>query len=127
VTQITKVSYAKLTNLGNYENEKIELEAVVKEGEDWKIVLEELRTQVSEQTKGTVDLRKIREEFYEKEQQLNDLTLKVERAQKIWETVSTFMKAQGINTNPSQFPQLVEAEIIGGSSDEDEDDDEIPL
>lgn len=39
---ITKVSYGTIKNLGNYENEKVDLEAAVNEGEDPIEVLDTL-------------------------------------------------------------------------------------
>ncbi|MGL5874031.1 MAG: hypothetical protein ACRC2R_16955 [Xenococcaceae cyanobacterium] len=124
MAEITKVSYSKLTNLGNYSNERIELEAIVKDGENWEEVLEDLRAKVSSKTKGVEEYRNLRDEIWKFERELEELIAKTEKARATWETVSTFMKAQGINTDPAMFPDLPaltgtqeDAEIV----DEDED------
>lgn len=44
--RIDRVSYAKLFNLGNYENERIELEAVLQDGEDWAEAVEDVKNKV---------------------------------------------------------------------------------
>lgn len=124
--KITKVSYSQLANLGNYENEKVELEATLEEGDNWQDVLEDLRQKVLEVTKGINDYMKTKNEIYDRERELRDLLVKVDKAKATWETVSTFLKAQGLNNDPAKFPelpQLEQAEIV----DEDDRDDEFPV
>ena len=50
--KITTVSYEALANLGNYENEKIRLEAVLEDGDTYESCLEELKNKVHEQLKN---------------------------------------------------------------------------
>lgn len=41
--KLTKITYAQTLNLGNYENERIELEVTLLEGEDPRVALERCR------------------------------------------------------------------------------------
>lgn len=47
LVEITQVSFGLTANLGNYESARIDLQAKVNKGQDWQIVLEELRALVS--------------------------------------------------------------------------------
>ena len=47
--KIIRIKYSALANTGNYENEKIELEAELNENDDLDHCLEELRTRVHSQ------------------------------------------------------------------------------
>lgn len=53
---ITQITYARLWNLGNYENERFEATATVGEGEDPAVVLREVKAFVENER-----LRMIRE------------------------------------------------------------------
>lgn len=44
--RITEVTYETIKNLGNYENEKVSMKAIVNEGEDVQTVLNEVQLEV---------------------------------------------------------------------------------
>lgn len=52
---ITKVSYTRVENLGNYENCRVEAEAVVNEGDDPNTVMKRLRKWVECQVEEAVE------------------------------------------------------------------------
>jgi hypothetical protein len=50
--KISKITYSALANLGNYENQRIELEATVSEDENWEEVLEKITLMVHQKLKN---------------------------------------------------------------------------
>lgn len=55
--KITNISYEKCHNLGNYEHEKIRMDAIVDEGEDVQEVMNELRSKVEADLKASERIR----------------------------------------------------------------------
>jgi len=103
---ISTVKYGALANLGNYENEKIEIEATCQEGDNWEQVLEDLKLKVHSQLHKESDYRQYVHEYYVAKRKLEDIQEKIEKAQQTWDTVSTFMVAQGLKTDTAKFPDI---------------------
>lgn len=98
MVNITRVSYGRLVNLGNYENERIEATTEVN-GETAEEALQALRAWVGEQigtTRRDLEERdraqQLRYQVAEYEQRLKDARAK-------WDKAEAFMKSHGIDTS----------------------------
>lgn len=114
-TKITQVSYCSLANLGNYENEKIELVAELKEGEDWETTLDNLKHKVHSKLNNEDEYLQNQYKIYEAKKQLQELKQQIETAQDTYNRVAHFMVAQGLKTEMSEFPAL--PKMLSASSD----------
>ncbi len=127
--KITTVSYEAIANLGNYENEKIKLEAVVEDGDNWEECLEKIRDNVHEQLKNQEKYKDYCDRFHEHKRKLEELQEKVQQAQTQWEQASNFLVAQGWNkADVPPFP-IEEQDLITSGTEEveleiDYEDDE---
>lgn len=120
--KITKILYTATSQWGNYDRdrENITLEAELTEGDDINEAFNQLRELVHGQLITESKFIEIRNKYRDAERALNSITSKVEKAQSTWETVSEFLKAQGLNTDPAKFPQLPQlpqAEALEGELD----------
>lgn len=77
--KITTVKYASLANLGNYENERIELEAEVSEEENWEEVLSELEQLVHSKLKNEEKYQQYISHYYEMQCKLEELSKKLHK------------------------------------------------
>ena len=100
--KITAVHYSALANTGNYENEKVGLDAQVEPGETVEQVVEVLKDRVFAMLDRSDLLQQRRELQYEVE----DLENQVKDARDRWEQTATFLKAQGLRPDAPDFPSL---------------------
>lgn len=100
--QIVGVKYEALVNLGDYENEKIGLEARL-EGEDLAEAIYNLKTRVFDLLDRRDKLerrREIKREIAQLEDQLRD-------AREAWEQTADFLRAQGLRADAPSFPDRI--------------------
>ena len=98
--KITDVHYSLLVNTGNYENEKVGLDAQVEDGETAEQVVEALKERAFALVNRTDTLNARREALWE----LRDLEDKLTEARAKWEQAATFLKAQGLRPDAPDFP-----------------------
>ena len=127
--KITTVSYEAIANLGNYENEKIRLDAVVEDGDNWEECLSLIRDNVHEQLKNQEQYNDYCDRFNKQKRKLEELQEKVQRAQNQWEQASNFLIAQGWDkADVPPFP-IEEQDLIPDDTKEVEpeyESDDIP-
>lgn len=125
--KITTVKYAALANLGNYENERIELEATLDEGDKYDECLEILKQKVHEQLKNEKDYFAYCDRYNDAQRRLGEISEKLQKAYGQWEETSNFLVAQGLKPHPTSFPierqNLItagqdEMEVVEGELDE---------
>lgn len=104
--KITQVHYSALANLGNYENEKVELSAQLEEGENYHDCLEDLKLKVHAELNNVERYQKLQRSLRDKARELQTVHELLEKAKAQWEIVSTFMVSQGIKTDMAAFPVL---------------------
>ena len=125
--KINKVTYSALANIGNYENEKIELEGLLEDGDTYESCLEQLRNQVHEQLRNKEKYNDYCNRFYEQRRKLDEITEKLHQAYDQWEETSAFLIAQGLKPNVPSFP-IERQNLITAGTEEVEpeiyDDDE---
>ena len=126
--KINKVTYSSLANLGNYENEKIELEAIVEEGDNWEECLNQIRNNVHEQLKNEEQYEQYVSEYYKQRRKLEDISEKLHKAYDQWEETSNFLIAQGLKPNVPSFP-IEKQNLITAAVEEVETEivDDIPM
>lgn len=124
---ITKISYAALANLGGYENEKLQLDAEIKEGEDWEASLAELKGYVHRHLNSQERYDRLVAEIREKERELANMTEKVRAARDIYDRASTFLTAQGLKTDMPPFPDLPALPSAPSEGELELVDDETPF
>ena len=116
--KINKVSYEAIANLGNYENEKIRLEAVVEEGDNWEECLSLIRDNVHEQLKNQETYNDYCNRFYEQKRKLEEIVEKLQQAHTQWEQASNFLITQGWNkADVPSFP-IEEKDLITAGNEE---------
>ena len=116
--KITTVSYEAIANLGNYENEKIRLEAVVEEGDNWEECLSLIRDNVHEQLKNQETYNDYCNRFYEQKRKLEEIVEKLQQAHNQWEQASNFLITQGWNkADVPSFP-IEEKDLITAGNEE---------
>lgn len=106
--KIRQVSYAALASLGNYENQRVELVAEIEEGDEWQDVLKDLETKVHSHLNNYEKYDKYRQCFRQSKRDLEDILRELDKARQNWETVTNFMKAQGLKDNAEEFPALLQ-------------------
>lgn len=98
--EITTVRYGRLYNLGNYENERIEVEAAISPSEDWEEVYEQLKGRVTMVHDAKEDMERqvdeLQQSVYRLEQRKNDLDAQVKAVEKRWEHIKRFMDKVGL-------------------------------
>ena len=127
--KITTVSYEAIANLGNYENEKIKLEAVLEDGDIYESCLEELKNKVHEQLKNQEKYNDYCDRFNEQKRKLEELQEKVQQAQTQWEQASNFLIAQGWNKADVPLFPIEEPDLIPTGQEEVEpeyESDDLP-
>src|SRR6476646_10387655 len=101
---IKRIAYEACFNLGNYENEKIRLEATYSPDQDLTQVIEDLRGKC--RSAAQPDANKSWNERQKLQNDIKKLQTRLNELQDNWENVSTFLKAQGIKPDVAEFPQL---------------------
>lgn len=100
--QITRVAYEACFNLGNYENEKIRIEATIAEGENSDDVIAALRDKVK--TAALPSREDLFSEIYDAQKRLKDLNRLVEQKTEQWNSMAEFLRAQGIKADAVDMP-----------------------
>ena len=98
--KITLVHFSALVNTGNYENEKVGLDAQPEDGETVEQVVEALKDLVFAQLNQTDKLQARRELLWE----IRELEDKVAEARANWEKTAEFLRAQGIRPDAPDMP-----------------------
>lgn len=103
---ITSVSYSRLASLGNYENEKVQANARVAEGEDPAAVLQSLKQWVDERVANEARDRGLERDLYDLQGRLQDYEHRVREAKSKWEACERFLAAHGVDVAPwgSELP-----------------------
>lgn len=133
--KIVKVSYSALANLGDYQNERVGMVAILDEGdspEDVVLALKEKVTPLCDMRLGVY-----REEAYRLRASIEELRTKLAKYQDQWNQAAEFLRAQGIKPDAPNFPQFtnllpssnLQEEIATSEfiEDSDDDPDDIPL
>ena len=115
--KITTVKYASLANLGNYENEKIELEATLEEGDKYDECLEILKQKVHEQLKNEKDYYAYCDRYNEAQRRLKEIGEKLQKAYDQWEETSNFLVAQDLKHSVPSFPIERQHLLTAGADD----------
>ena len=98
--KITLVHFSALVNTGNYENEKVGLDAQMEDGDTVEQVVEALKDKVFAQLDRTDKLQARRELLWE----IRELEDKVAGARANWEKTAEFLRAQGIRPDAPEMP-----------------------
>jgi hypothetical protein len=94
---ITSVSYSRLVNLGNYENEKVQASARVADGQDPDVVLGGLKTWVSERVTDVQGTSRLDNRVWDLRGELGDLERRISEARQKWNAVKPVLAAHGID------------------------------
>jgi hypothetical protein len=108
--KITTVGYGTTRNTGNYENQKLYLEAEIGEGEEATTILKELEERVNQHVSVTVDVKSLEGQKYALNCQLETIKRKILLAKTAWQELESqwkeaeeFLKFHGI-TPIKSFP-----------------------
>lgn len=100
VPHITSVSYSRLVNLGDYQNEKLGASARVEEGDDPSVVLENLRYWVERDLKlrreAKTALEEIQDALWKAKNQHQQLQRGIEQMQKKWQQMRDLLHVLGL-------------------------------
>lgn len=129
--KIKKVTYSALVNLGDYQNERIGMVAHLEEGDSPDAAIEELRRRVTEISGPR--LADMQTKRWELRNELRDLESQLQTTRESWVRTAEFLKAQGIRSDPPEFPEFVkllnpaaveEVEVVEAEEYEDDDGDD---
>lgn len=121
--QIDRVSYSYLSNLGDYRNERISMEAKLDDGESPESAIAILKQRILEI--AGEDSQKAEAYRYQLTRECRDLEKKLAQAREAWEATAEFLKAQGLRADPPAFPENLK--LLPASSDVDADLDAMPF
>ena len=108
--RIETVKYGITVNLGNYENQRIELEACVEDGESWEKVMAQVRTKVHSLSESKQKLDE-REKHLEQLKQCYFKTKRiVKEMQMKWEIAKSVCGAHGIKLADEDLPEIPSVE-----------------
>lgn len=102
--EIKRIAYEACFNLGNYENEKIRVEAAWDGSGNFEEVVEMLRQRCI--AAAQTDANKSWNERHRLEREIQKLEKRLQELKTNWESVSEFLKAQGIKHDFAEFPKL---------------------
>lgn len=102
--KITKVVYHALFNLGDYNNEKIELSAQLEEGETPEDIVPKLRERVT--ALAQPNLKEMWDKRYELEQEIRRLEKKLAESRDSWNATAEFFRTQGIKPEMPDMPEF---------------------
>lgn len=125
--KITKVSYSALANLGNYQNERIGMTAVLDDGESPEAAVEELRKRVTPLCNENLD--KLQHQIWNYKDQIQDIERKLRDYELRWNEAAEFLRAQGIKPDAPNFPQFtnllpaVSETVVEGEFEEEEEEE----
>lgn len=102
--KITTVGYARLNNLGDYQNERIEMQAQLEEGETPEQVLQDLKERVLAECKPSA--RQLDDRRWDLINEIDKLERKLADYQRKWNAAAQFLIAQGIKPDAPMFPDL---------------------
>ena len=100
--KIKSVQYEACFNLGDYENEKLRLVAVLDEDEKPEEVVKALRDRTLEMANPNAE--KVGYRIYELKNQLRDLERKMEQKTEQWNKMAEFLRTQGVNAEAQDMP-----------------------
>ncbi|MBW4485056.1 MAG: hypothetical protein KME14_21170 [Tildeniella torsiva UHER 1998/13D] len=96
--KITQVEYQALYNLGDYNNERISLKAILEDGETPEDVVAQLREKAIALNAGSGgEAQDLYSRIYRYKRDLETLEAKIKTAADQWNQTATFLKAQGLN------------------------------
>lgn len=117
VLKIHKVQYSALFNTGNYSNERISMSATLDEGETPETVIEELKDRVT--AIAGPDPQKVRQALTDARYELEKVLTRIEEAQKDWNTLADFLRAQGIKPEIGTAPVFKKLLPMSRANDSD--------
>ena len=97
------ISYKRTKNLGNYENEVLELTAQINETDDPDLVTLELRDRVNQQLGISESVKELKNDQILLEQQNAQLEANIAAATERWNRIQQFMEKLGINLKNVPF------------------------
>lgn len=98
--KITQVEFQALYNLGNYNNERISLRAIVEDGETPEDVVAKLREKAIALNAGSGgEVDELYGRIYRYKRDLQQLEDQIKTAAEKWNQTAEFLKAQGLNPN----------------------------
>lgn len=121
--KIERVSYSYLSNLGDYSNERIEMEARLEEGEIPEDAIAALKDRVH--ALAGEHIQRLEQRRYQIRQEIEQLHKRLEQARVDWEAVAEFLRAQGIKPNAPAAPLF--NNLLQAASDDVEVLDQIPF
>lgn len=103
--KITAVSYRRLKNLGNYENEAIEATALVEDWEDSVQTLDALRSWVEDQLGIRETVSSLYDQRNDLRHKLEQLNSQIAAAEQKWQKIEEFLARLGVKlTDLSDIP-----------------------
>ena len=102
--KIKTVKYAALANLGNYENERIELEAELEKGDDYQKVLADLTDKVHSLLNNKDKYYEYVNEYQRMKRKCKETYEELEKMKSLYEKASAFLAAQGLKRDMPLFP-----------------------
>lgn len=100
--RIDRVTYHYLANLGDYQNERIELSAVLEEGETPEEAIAKLKQQVL--AMAGKSYQSLEKERWNLAQEVKKLEEKLKKAQADWDAMAEFLRVQGIKPDAPISP-----------------------
>ena len=103
--KITAVSYRRLKNLGNYENEAVEATALVEDWEDSAQTLDALRSWVEDQLEIRGTVKSLHDQRNDLRHELEQLNSQIAAAGQKWQKIEEFLARLGVKvTDVSDIP-----------------------
>lgn len=102
--KITRVGYSALFNLGNYNNERIELTAQLDENDDISSVVQDLRTRANSLALPNEQI--LMEQIQKRRHLLEELEKRIASRTEEWNAIADFLKAQGIKPDALNMPDF---------------------
>lgn len=103
--KIYRVMYSALVNLGDYQNERLGMTAILDEDESPEDAINQLRERIK--PLGGMRLQRYYEVRHEMKHQIHELERKLKEYERRWNSAAEFLRAQGIKPDVPDFPQLI--------------------
>lgn len=117
---IKTISYSCLTNLGNYENERIEAIAEIAPDDDPAMELDDLKDWVHERCGFHEKYKAMRDRYDLLKGKLDKLEQRLKLAHETWNQTAEFLRAQGLRPDAPDFPIQMLPALPEAKADDDD-------
>lgn len=100
-----EITYSALVTTRDYENERVEIRALLEDGEDLDNVIEDLKRDIYKHMNSKYDYYELQRQHGQMRTDVKKMKDSYDKMKATYQTAAEFMIAQGIKTDMADFPK----------------------